>query len=130
MAKKNNEEKTKSNIFNCRVSSKAKSKELRNRIKSLTDNSTFEEVIEDGVLVHEGKDLENTILKKKAMKIAKREEHLSKFMSLNGEIEAHNKRLKYISSRHKDLDVADNVLFFKIYDKKGNLIYEFEYSED
>lgn len=127
MAKK---EKTESNIFNCRVSSKAKSKELRNRIKSLSDNSTYEEVIEDGVLYHEGKDLEGTVLKMKGRKIALREIYLTKFLSLNAEIQAHNLRLRSISSRHKNLDPTDNVLFLKICDKDENVLYEFKYDKE
>lgn len=128
---KENEEKSKSNIFNFRTESKDKTKEFRRRKKQLSNKASFQDVFEDGLLVNEGRQLEQTILNQKAKKIAKREEILTEFIRLNAEIQAHNLRLRDIGTgSNKTIDIADNVLYLKIYDKEGNEKYSFSYDSN
>ena len=126
MAKKN-EEKTESNLFKFRTKTVEKCREFKRRKKQLPKKAKHEEVYESGLLVHEGRQLEGTILNMKAKKIAEREILLSKLNGLNHEIQAHNLRLidLYPSRYSKDY-VSDNVIYFKIHDKEGNLKYEFK----
>ena len=131
MAKKNNEEKTNSNLFNFRTKTIAKCKEFKRRKRQLAKKVKHEEIYEDGLLVHEGRELEGTILNLKAKKIAEREKLLAKLNGLNHEIQAHNLRLiDLYPSRYNKSYVTDNVIYFKVYNKEDKLLYEFKVNEN
>lgn len=127
MANRNPKEKTESNLFNFRTKTIAKCKEFKRRKRQLAKRVKHEEIYEDGLLVHEGRQLEGTILNLKAKKIAERERLLAKLNGLNHEIQAHNLRLidLYPSRYNKDY-ATDNVIYFKIYNKEEKLLYEFK----
>ena len=131
MANKKNKEKTESNLFNFRTKTISKCKEFKRRKRQLPKKAKHEEIYEDGLLVHEGRELEGTILNLKAKKIAEREKLLAKLNGLNHEIQAHNLRLidLYPSRYEKDY-ISDNVLYFKVFDKHEKLKYEFKLDKD
>lgn len=126
-----NKKQKKYSIFNFRTSTKEKPEEFRRRKKQLSKKATHEEVYEEGLLVREGRELEQTILNTKAKKIAEREILLSKLNGLNAEIQAHNLRLiDLYPTRYKKDFVTDSIIYFKVYDKDENLKYEFKLDED
>lgn len=115
--------KQKNNLFNFRVTSEKILLELKRRTKNIKKSSkvTQMEIYEDGLIVNEGKDEEQTILNKKAYKKGLRNDALDEVVSYNAQIKAHNLRLKYLNpGRYKHLDEDDGVI--SLFDSDGNRI--------
>lgn len=113
----------KNNLYNFRVESEEKLNDYKQRSKTLKSNKQINasEIYEDGLLVNEGKDEEQTILNKKNMKKAIRNNALEVVISNNAQIRAHNLRLKDLNkSRYKHLDPDDGTI--KLFDEDGNRI--------
>ncbi len=123
MAKKDNGKGSKNDIINFRAGSEEKKKKYKDRIKKVTESKNIRqiEIIENGLLVEEGKDEEQTFLNKKNRMKAIRNNALDEVIKANAVIEAYNKRLKDLNpNRYKFLNEEDNVI--KLYDEKGNRI--------
>lgn len=124
MAKKKKEkEESKSDIFNFRTGTPEKKKELKERTSKLKNSKdiTQKDIYINGLLVEEGKDEEQTVLNKKNLKKAVRNEALDLVIESNAVIRAYNLRLKALNpKRYKFLDEDEGTI--KLYDEKGNRI--------
>lgn len=123
MAKKNKEKGSKNDIINFRTGSEEKKEEYKKRIKKITESKGIKqiEIIENGILVEEGKDEEQTVLNKKNLKKSVRNEALDVVIQANAVIRAYNLRLKALNpSRYNFLDEDEGTI--KLYDEKGNRI--------
>lgn len=113
--------KKKTKVFNFRTS-EDKLQDFRKRTKEAkANNSTPEEIYENGLLIEEAKDEEKTILNKKLLTISKRDEALYILSDYNHRIRAYNLRLKSLyPSKYKNLDPEKDVI--KLFDENGNKI--------
>lgn len=123
MAKQKKETGSKNDIVNFRAGSEEKKDEYKERIRKATESNNIRqiEIVENGLLVIEGKDEEQTVLNKKNKTKAVRNEALDKVIESNALLRAYNLRLKALNpNRYKFLDEEEGVL--KLFDEKGNRI--------
>lgn len=113
--------KKRTKVFNFRTS-EDKLLNFRKRTKEAkANNTTPEEIYENGLLIEEAKDEERTVLNRKLLAVANRNEAIYILNDYNSKIRAFNLRLKAIKSdKYKDLDPEKDVI--KLFDEKGNRI--------
>ena len=109
MTKKHNR-----NLIGFRTPSEKEKDRIKKEAEEL-DVSLYD-LVNLGLELKKASNNERTILAKKKLEIAKRNDYLIKARYSNLRIEAYNKRLKYLNSdRYKDLSKEENVIDLDIF---------------
>lgn len=109
-----------------RAKTEKQKKEFYNRANTLKEKGISKaNIFEAGLLALENGSSEEQLLRKKNVLINKRNKCLDEAIDSNKRIEAYNRQLQYKFSRHKDLNLADNVLNIEVLDNEGNKIEKF-----
>ena len=121
MVKRNTKKPLENDIITINVGTEEKKNEYSERLKKATENRNRIDIIEDGLLVAEGKNIEQTLLNKKHKQKAIIDNIFNNLLRELAVLKSYNTRLKNINpERYKDLKYDDGYL--KLYDGNGNRI--------